>query len=115
MSTRSKPRNCLFATVWAAALLAAFAANVRAAANPEPIDIEPEMLAKIAMEKARVSSRDGQTRSAAKKDQRAGTPAAECGAIAIGNVVGNNRIGFAPTDVNVVIVGDVINANNNCK
>ena len=35
-------------------------------------------------------------------------------AIALGNVA-NNRIGFAPREVNVIITGDVINANNNCR
>jgi hypothetical protein len=94
--------------------LASPSLNARAA-TAEPLDVDPEVLAKLAMEKARATSRSGQTQSAAKKEQQNNAPGAECGAIAIGNVIGNNRIGFAPTDVNVVIVGDVINANNNCK
>ncbi len=85
------------------------------AATAEPQDLDPEVLAKLAMEKARTTSRNGQARNAGKKDTQNNSGSAECGAIAIGNVVGSNRIGFAPTDVNVVIVGDVINANNNCK
>ena len=39
---------------------------------------------------------------------------AECGALSIGNVVGGS--GFrTPREINVLIDGDVINANNNCR
>ena len=95
-----------FATLFGSAL----------AANPEPMDLDPDILAEIARQKARANT---QARLAANagKTGKAGAPpsAAECGAVAIGNVVGGGRVGFAPVDVNVVIVGDVINANNRCK
>ena len=42
-------------------------------------------------------------------------PSAECGSVNIGNVVGNRRIGFAPVDINVVILGDILNINNKCQ
>jgi hypothetical protein len=72
-------------------------------ANPEPLDLDPDILATT------------QARQVAKAGKAGEKPAAECGAVSIGNVVGGGRIGFAPIDVNVVIVGDVINANNNCR
>ncbi len=102
----------------AAALLATAVAslgNTAHAASAEPLDIEPEFLAKLAKEKAKATAESRAAANASKKDQRNAQSAADCGAIAIGNVVGNGRIGFGPTDVNVIIVGDVINANNNCR
>ncbi len=85
------------------------------AANPEPMDLDADILAEIARQKARSTTQARQAGNAAKPGKANDKPAAECGAIAIGNVVGGGRIGFSPTEINVVIVGDVINANNKCK
>ena len=85
------------------------------AANPEPLDLDADILAEIARQKARSTTQARQAGNAAKPGNANEKPAAECGAIAIGNVVGGGRFGFSPTDVNVVIVGDVINVNNKCK
>lgn len=97
------------------AVLAAVAAGAADAANPEPLDLDADILAMLAKEKARAvqSARS----SAALKQTKPGesTSTAECGAVNIGNVVGNGRIGFAPIDVNVIVVGDIVNANNKCK
>lgn len=85
------------------------------AANPEPLDLDPDILAEIARQKVRATTQARQAANAGKAGKAGDKPAAECGAISIGNVIGNGRIGFSPIDVNVVIVGDVINANNKCK
>jgi hypothetical protein len=81
-------------------------------ANPEPLDLDPDILAEIARQRARATTQARQVPKAGKAGER---PSAECGAVSIGNVVGGGRVGFSPIDVNVVIVGDVINANNNCR
>ena len=39
---------------------------------------------------------------------------AECGAVNIGNVVSKRGFGV-PREINVIIDGDVINSNNNCR
>lgn len=98
-----------------AALAALVGSTFAAAANPEPLDLDPDILAEIAKQRARATAQARQAANAAKPTKGDGKPAAECGSIAIGNVVGGGRFGFSPTDVNVVIVGDVINANNKCK
>jgi cytoskeletal protein RodZ len=85
--------------------------GVAQAATPEPMDFEPQVLAKLAKEKARASSQNAQDAAAA-SSRKAGQ---DCGAINIGNVVGGNRTGFSPTEVNVIITGDVINANTRCR
>ena len=85
------------------------------AANPEPMDLDADILAEIARQKVRATTQARQTANAGKPGKAGDKPAAECGAISIGNVIGNGRIGFSPIDVNVIIVGDVINANNKCK
>ena len=77
--------------------------------------LDPEILAKLAKDRASATSANRQASNAGKKEQQKSNQATDCGSIAIGNVIGGNRIGFGPTDVNVVIVGDVINANNNCR
>jgi hypothetical protein len=40
---------------------------------------------------------------------------ANCGSVDIGNVDTDGRLGGAPREVTVIITGDVINANNNCR
>jgi hypothetical protein len=81
------------------------------AASAEPLEFEPHVLAKIAKEKAKAGSLSAQMAGQA-ADRNA---TAECGSVNIGNVVGASRVGFGPTEVNVIITGDVINANNKCR
>lgn len=85
------------------------------AATAEPLEIDADVLAMLAKEKARVTAANGQAASAARRGASNDPTQAECGSINIGNVISGGRIGFAPTDVNVVILGDVVNANNKCK
>ena len=85
------------------------------AANPEPMDLDPDILAEIARQKIRATTQARQAANAGKPAKAGDKPSTECGAVSIGNVIGNGRIGFSPIDVNVVIVGDVINANNKCR
>jgi hypothetical protein len=97
------------------AALAALAGAAFAAANPEPMDLDADILAEIARQKARATTQARQAANAGKPGKAGEKPSAECGAVSIGNVIGNGRIGFSPIDVNVVIVGDIINANNKCR
>lgn len=105
-----------------AAALSMFAATAQAAPTAEPPDLDPEVLAKLAQHRAKASTLNNSTlnnRAAASgrgsgSNGAAGVPGADCGALAIGNVA-NSRIGFQPREVNVIITGDVINANNNCR
>lgn len=108
------PTSTPIARALLGALLATLATGAFAVANPEPLDLDPDILAEIARQRARATT---QSRLDAKGGRTGNgqAAAAECGALAIGNVVGGGRIGFAPVDVNVVIVGDVINANNKCR
>lgn len=102
-------KRALLGTALAALVGSAFAAN------PEPMDLDADILAEIARQRARSTTQARQAGNAGKASKATDKPAAECGSIAIGNVVGGGRFGFSPTDVNVVIVGDVINANNRCR
>lgn len=100
------------------AVLAIVSAAAQAGnANAEPMDLEPEMLSKLALERAKTSSQRG---AAAQANKRAtadvgANPVAECGALSIGNINTGGRVGFQPREVTVVITGDVINANNRCR
>lgn len=110
------PSSTPIARALLGALLAALTGAAGAGpANPEPLDLDADILAEIARIKAQSSTQARRSAGAGTNSRNAAQPAAECGALAIGNVVGNNRVGFAPVDINVVIVGDVINANNKCK
>jgi hypothetical protein len=107
----------LHAAALAAALLAVVAMPASAApkATAEPMDIEPETLSKLALEraKARNNARVTSQRASAGLGQDGKSPA-ECGAVNIGNIITGGK-GFQPREVTVVITGDVINANNQCK
>ena len=84
------------------------------AATTEPMDIDPDILAEIAKEKARANS----LRTPAKNEKggkASADPSKDCGNVSIGNVVGNRRVGFAPIDINVIVIGDILNVNNKCK
>ena len=100
-----------------AALLALAAGGTAAApkATAEPMDIEPETLSKLALERAKARNNARVTGQRASTGLGAdGKSPAECGAVNIGNIITGGR-GFQPREVTVVITGDVINANNQCK
>jgi hypothetical protein len=110
----------LLAATALVALLALFVAVAQAApaAVAEPMDIDPEILSKMALQraKARNLGQTGSAKSGTGNTNGAGSPAPfDCGAVNIGNIIGNGRPGFQPREVTVVITGDVINANNQCK
>ena len=98
------------------ALLALVAPPASAApkATAEPLDLDPELLSKLALERAKTRTINrvaGQQAGGLGPD---GKSPAECGAVNIGNVITGGK-GFQPREVTVVITGDVINANNQCK
>ena len=104
-------RNSLVAALAMACTLAF------AGPNPEPMDIEPELLAKLAHERAKARRLGNKSAGVGKASANAdaANPLAECGAVNIGNVLTGGRPGFQPREITVVITGDVINANNNCR
>ena len=85
--------------------------SVAAAVDAEPMDIDVEILAKLAKEKAKRSAEA----SASGRSLKNGGKSSECGSIDIGNVVTGGKPGFNPREITVIITGDVINANNKCK
>lgn len=106
-------RSLTLTLLTAAVALAAGA--VQAAATAEPMDIEPELLARMARERAKGTSQQAQDRRPGVSRGSGSNPLAECGAVNIGNIVGGGRPGFQPREVTVVITGDVVNANNRCR
>ncbi|MBW8830513.1 MAG: hypothetical protein JF606_13965 [Burkholderiales bacterium] len=107
-------RHLLITTI--VALLALACAAVQAAALAEPLDMDPAILSKLALERAR--SR-GQASAVAREGATVASDGlrdpADCGNVNIGNVVTGGKPGFQPREITVVITGDVINANNKCK
>lgn len=98
------------------AALAIAAGAVQAAATAEPMDIEPELLSRLALERAKGNQLGKKQRGVGTPAARDGSnPLAECGAVNIGNVLTGGRPGFQPREVTVVITGDVVNANNRCR
>jgi hypothetical protein len=98
-------------------LIAVGSAAVQAgtSATAEPMDMDPAILSKLALERAKA-------RNAARLDKNSGASTgldgnnpAECGSVNIGNVMTGGKPGFQPREITVVITGDVINANNKCK
>lgn len=81
------------------------------AATAEPLDLEADMLAKLARIRAQGVAAGGASNVSKSKKNNEST---ECGSLEVGNV-DTERAGFKPTEVNVIITGDVINANNNCE
>lgn len=97
-------------------LLALASAGVQAGAVAEPMDIEPAVLSKLALERAK--TRGEVTAAKRQGGARAGdglADPADCGNVNIGNIITGGKPGFQPREVTVVITGDVINANNKCK
>ncbi len=99
-----------FATLAIAALLVGTAPLH--AATTEPMDIDPDMQAKVAREKAKARYERGvkNTDTRNKRDN----DSSDCGSINIGNSddeqKGSRKI--APREKNVIITGPVINAGN---
>jgi len=96
--------------------LAAAAAQAAPAAVAEPMDIEPEILSKMALQRAKAGNvgRSTGPKGGASNGLDSANPSG-CGAVNIGNIITGGRPGFQPREVTVVITGDVINANNQCK
>lgn len=85
-------------------------------ATAEPLNVDADMLARLAKEKARRhSAYIPRGQSAADAVNGDGENSAACGNVDIGNFVSNGRGSRAPREINVIITGDVINANNNCR
>jgi len=83
------------------------------AANTEPLDLDPRLLARMANMKAKQSGGGQQRPGSAigSQDQLNGGQA--CGAVDIGNVDTGGRA-RAPREVTVIVTGDVVN-NANCR
>lgn len=107
----------LLAATALVALLALVAMVAQAApAVAEPMDIEPEILSKMALQRAKARNLGQFANPKIGAGNGAGAPSPfDCGAVNIGNIIGSGRPGFQPREVTVVITGDVINANNQCK
>jgi len=107
-------RHLLITTI--VALHALACAAVQAAALAEPLDLDPAILSKLALERAK---NRGQASAVARDSATAASDGlrdpADCGNVNIGNVVTGGKPGFQPREITVVITGDVINANNKCK
>lgn len=108
MTSRTSSRiSILTAAVLLAAYIPAHAATT------EPMDLDPDMQAKVAREKAKARYERG-NKSGDTKMKRGND--SECGNISIGNSddeqKGSRKI--APREKNVIITGPVINAGN-CK
>jgi hypothetical protein len=86
-------------------------------ATAEPLDIDPAILSKLALERAKVHGQARRDKDLAGDAAAAasGTNPPDCGAINIGNLTSGGKPGFQPREVTVVITGDVINANNSCR
>ncbi len=84
------------------------------AATAEPMDLDADILAEIAKEKARANSL--RTPAKNEKGEKSNSDKSkDCGNVNIGNVVSDRRIGFAPVDINVIVIGDILNVNNKCR
>lgn len=85
------------------------------AASAEAVDLDPELAAKVAREKARIKRDQHQAGKDGVPMGRMETTG-ECGSVNVGNVNSNpNRIGGVPRSNTVVITGPVINVGNKCK
>lgn len=100
--------------------LMAFALGVaptaQGAANPqaEAQDIDVDILAKLARERAKGNAQRARDRAEFGRDPSGSADG--CGNIGIGNVFTGGNIGFrVPREITVVVTGDVISANNRCR
>jgi hypothetical protein len=110
-------RTFRFRIVPALALMAfasvlAPAAHAVATPNAEPQDLDVEILAQIARDRAKGNAQQ----SADKKAFADPTNSADgCGNIGIGNVFTGGQFAFLPREINVIVTGDIISANNRCR
>jgi hypothetical protein len=102
----------------AGTIACAFAALIIAtpcrAADTESLGLPEGVLAKMARLKAKQYG-ENKRREA---EQDGGAPAndnAACGSLNVGNVATGGKRAGAPKQVNVIVTGDVINANNKCR
>jgi hypothetical protein len=97
------------------ALACLLAPTAQGAANPnaEPPNLDADLLAQIAKERAKGNAQQ----SAEKKLGKGLTSPLDdgCGNIGIGNVFTGGNFAFLPREINVIVTGDVISANNRCR
>lgn len=75
------------------------------------LEFPDEVNAKVARSKAKMRRMRSSQDSGGRRSDGSGT--ADCGSVDIGNVQTNGR--GAPREVTVIVTGDVVNANNNCR
>lgn len=68
--------------------------------------------AKLAHHRAKQRMLDG--RKSSEERERDGSQGGSCGSLNVGNV-SNQRGAKGPREVTVIVTGDIINANNNCR
>ncbi len=96
----------LLAALLAAALLAP-------SARAGEVDLPNDANAKLARIKAKMRMAESDKKGEKAAASRTAGAGASCGAIEIGNTATGG--GRAPREITVVVTGDVINANNDCK
>lgn len=86
-------------------------ATYAGAADAEPTDLDPRLLAKMAKVRAKQDVQENKRDGEGDGDGNSGLP--NC-AVNIGNSVSGPR-GTKPKEINVFIKGDVVLSNNKCK
>ena len=82
--------------------------------DPDPSDMDPGVLAKMARLKHK--NLDGGDSSNTVRVNGNSLGAAQCGSINVGNVIApQQRLGQQPREINVIVTGSIVNANNKCK
>ena len=108
----------ILSTLLAAALVIGLpTGGVISAALAGELDLSDAQNAKLAKHKARerVSKNEAQKDySIGTEDDNETSDDDECGTVDIGNVVNNKGFG-GPKQIDVIITGDIINANNKCN
>lgn len=112
MSTFQRQFSAMLVLVALVCVIAPTSAHAEANARAEPLDIDVDILAKIAKERSKANAQKAADKAALGSDGKSDG----CGNIGIGNVISGGRPGFQPPrEITVVIVGDVVSANNKCK
>ena len=86
------------------------------AGTPLSTDLTPQQrvkLARLAAKNRQNTDLDSYVELSDKRDDAFDENNAECGNVEIGNIQ-NNRIGSKPQDVEILIVGDIINVPDGC-
>lgn len=86
-------------------------------ATAEAQDLDADILAKIAKERAKGNAQLGADRRADRKGLGTDpTNSDGCGNIGIGNIFTGGNTGFRPPrEVTVIVTGDIVSANNRCR